>query len=390
MNCALTKSRAPVAAHPHLAEVRDVEQPDRLAHRRVLLQHAAARVLDRHLPAAEVGELGAQRHVPVVQRRVLQERVDGRHGAEATGRRRFGLGCGDLGESGDETPDQVRPCDVDRAEQQQPRPDPRQRRRHRRPEEGRHDQARPGLDTGQLRVRPHPDARTHLARRHRRRRTGRPDPQGRFGRLPRRDRRRSRRGRPGRRGATSRRRQRGAGSCRHGQRRAGAAGRHRRRAAGRRRGCALRRVRVHHVPQEVGEGAQATGQGGHGRHCAGQGQGRRRSRDVGQDRRQEPAPRARPDQHRAVGPRTGRLRRHRRLDVSQPEGRRGGARRGGPRQGQVRRPARRRHGVGEPAATGPHRLPAPEGHAPPRPTSARASPSTPAASRSSRPRTWTR
>ena len=48
--------------------------PTAVADRRVLLQHAAAagRVLDRHLPAAEVGQLGAERDVPVVQRRVQQ------------------------------------------------------------------------------------------------------------------------------------------------------------------------------------------------------------------------------------------------------------------------------------------------------------------------------
>ncbi len=53
-----------------LAEVRHVEDPDRLTHRGVLLQHATAacRVLDRHLPTAEVGELRAESDVPVVQR----------------------------------------------------------------------------------------------------------------------------------------------------------------------------------------------------------------------------------------------------------------------------------------------------------------------------------
>ena len=56
------------AAHDALAQVAHVEDPDGLAHRSVLLQDTAARVLDRHVPAAEVGQLGAERHVAVVQR----------------------------------------------------------------------------------------------------------------------------------------------------------------------------------------------------------------------------------------------------------------------------------------------------------------------------------
>ena len=68
----------PGAAHPGLAQVGDVEDADRLPHRGVLPQHAAAggAVLDRHLPATEVGELGAEGDVPVVQGRAQQV---GRH-----------------------------------------------------------------------------------------------------------------------------------------------------------------------------------------------------------------------------------------------------------------------------------------------------------------------
>ena len=69
---------------------------------------------------------------------------------------------------------------------------------------------------------------------------------------------------------------------------------------GRHRGRPLRRLRLHDVPQEVREGAQATGQGGHRRHTAGPGQGRRCRRHRGQDHCQEPQPRPRPDQHRAL------------------------------------------------------------------------------------------
>ena len=65
---ALTKSRGARAGDARLAEVRDVEDADRRAHRGVLADDAAAGVLDRHLPAAEVGHLGAEGHVPVVQR----------------------------------------------------------------------------------------------------------------------------------------------------------------------------------------------------------------------------------------------------------------------------------------------------------------------------------
>nr|WP_284290560.1 hypothetical protein [Angustibacter aerolatus] len=68
------------SAHERLAEVADVEQAGPLAHRRVLLDHAAAGVLDRHQPATEVGGLGAEGHVPVVQGRA--EQVVAGHGGQ--------------------------------------------------------------------------------------------------------------------------------------------------------------------------------------------------------------------------------------------------------------------------------------------------------------------
>jgi hypothetical protein len=49
--------------------VRDVEDADPLADGLVLLQHTTAGVLDRHLPAAEVGELGTEGDVAFVDRR---------------------------------------------------------------------------------------------------------------------------------------------------------------------------------------------------------------------------------------------------------------------------------------------------------------------------------
>jgi hypothetical protein len=63
--------------------VADVEDTDRLAHGDVLLQDTAARVLDGHVPAAEVGELRAERDVAVVQGSLLQGPLGsgGRHGA---------------------------------------------------------------------------------------------------------------------------------------------------------------------------------------------------------------------------------------------------------------------------------------------------------------------
>ena len=54
-------------ADRRLAEVAHVEDADALAHRGVLGDDAAAGVLDRHLPAAEVGHLRAEGDVAVVQ-----------------------------------------------------------------------------------------------------------------------------------------------------------------------------------------------------------------------------------------------------------------------------------------------------------------------------------
>ena len=57
-----------------LAEVAHVEDADRLTDGGVLLDHAGG-VLQRHRPAAEVGELRAQRHVPLVQWRLQRRRL---------------------------------------------------------------------------------------------------------------------------------------------------------------------------------------------------------------------------------------------------------------------------------------------------------------------------
>ena len=50
----------------------DVEQADRLTYGLVLGEHATAGVLQRHVPAAELGELRTEGDVSVVQRRVQQ------------------------------------------------------------------------------------------------------------------------------------------------------------------------------------------------------------------------------------------------------------------------------------------------------------------------------
>ena len=60
-----------------LAQVRDVEDADRGAHRGVLGDHPGAGVGDRHVPAAEGAHRRAERHVLGVQRRV-QQRFFGR------------------------------------------------------------------------------------------------------------------------------------------------------------------------------------------------------------------------------------------------------------------------------------------------------------------------
>ena len=53
--------------HRGLAEVAHVEHADTLTHRGVLGDDAAAGVLDRHVPATEVGHLRAEGDVAVVQ-----------------------------------------------------------------------------------------------------------------------------------------------------------------------------------------------------------------------------------------------------------------------------------------------------------------------------------
>ena len=80
---------------PDLAQVRDVEHADALADCRVLLEHAATGVLQRHLPAPEGGELRAERGVPLVQRGAAQPGLGGvgghlGHGWQLTGRGRCG------------------------------------------------------------------------------------------------------------------------------------------------------------------------------------------------------------------------------------------------------------------------------------------------------------
>ncbi len=60
------------APYRGLAQVRHVEDADRFAHRRVLLEHSPARVLQGHLPPAERGELRAEGGMAVVQRRAAQ------------------------------------------------------------------------------------------------------------------------------------------------------------------------------------------------------------------------------------------------------------------------------------------------------------------------------
>ena len=53
---------------PRLAEVAHVEDPDALTDGRVLAEHSATGVFDRHLPPAEVGHLGPEVGVPGMQR----------------------------------------------------------------------------------------------------------------------------------------------------------------------------------------------------------------------------------------------------------------------------------------------------------------------------------
>ncbi len=63
-----TKAAAPGPGDADLAEVADVEETDSRADGCVLGQDPGPRVLQRHRPAAELGELGAGGLVPVVDR----------------------------------------------------------------------------------------------------------------------------------------------------------------------------------------------------------------------------------------------------------------------------------------------------------------------------------
>jgi hypothetical protein len=63
------QGRGPRTADGPGTQVGDVEQPHGGADGGVLGEHATAGVLDRHRPAAEVGQLGAGGHVPLVQGR---------------------------------------------------------------------------------------------------------------------------------------------------------------------------------------------------------------------------------------------------------------------------------------------------------------------------------
>ena len=85
-------------AHRDLAEVAHVEDADRRPYGRVLGQHAGTGVLERHRPAAERGELGAEGALTLVQRRLLQFlRLRHPHRLLASGRaRKFVAGLGEL------------------------------------------------------------------------------------------------------------------------------------------------------------------------------------------------------------------------------------------------------------------------------------------------------
>ena len=66
---AVQELHSALTAHHDLAEVADVEDADRAAHGRVLLEYAG-RVLQRHLPAPELGELRPCGEVTIVERRL--------------------------------------------------------------------------------------------------------------------------------------------------------------------------------------------------------------------------------------------------------------------------------------------------------------------------------
>ena len=112
LSVALTNADGARPADHDLAEVAHVEDADRGAHRGVLLDDAG--VLQRHVPAAELGELRAEGRVPVVQRRAGER---GRRG-----------GLGSVGHDGDSTDARTAvyppPHDVVRAAHRQPCQDP--------------------------------------------------------------------------------------------------------------------------------------------------------------------------------------------------------------------------------------------------------------------------
>ncbi len=72
------------AGDPELAHVRAVEETRRRAHRAVLVDQPL--VLDGHLPAGEIDELGTGFEVSFVERRAARSRVGG-HDEETISRR---------------------------------------------------------------------------------------------------------------------------------------------------------------------------------------------------------------------------------------------------------------------------------------------------------------
>ena len=70
--CGLYERGGPRPPDHRLAEMADVEEADALTYRGVLLDDAATGILDRHLPATEVGHLRAQRDMSVVKWRSAQ------------------------------------------------------------------------------------------------------------------------------------------------------------------------------------------------------------------------------------------------------------------------------------------------------------------------------
>ncbi len=185
-------------ADVELAEVADVEDADGVAHGSVLLEHAGG-VLQRHLPAAELGELRPQRSVPVVEGRLLQGHA--RQVTAATSGVRLGQMVLDMTHRDDVHPPQGQPReDPDRPGGDRRRqdvqgrpgrlPGSRGRRLGVRPQvqadaqldglQGRHRRGAAGADRWRDQVRPAARGRSRQARRpHRRagttrRRRGRP------------------------------------------------------------------------------------------------------------------------------------------------------------------------------------------------------------------------